>query len=160
MTAPQTPVELASVDGLARIREHLVPQALDQLAAVTETTERAANDIMNACDQLLLLMQQNGQPAPAPSPVGPYLTEIFEACAFQDLTGQRIAQVRKILKLIDYELGQPALALRPTTDAAAIAATAPGKVNGTPLGGPLAGPQRAEDAIHQSDVDWLFSLLV
>jgi chemotaxis protein CheZ len=155
---PQASAETASLDSLVRIRQDLVPQALDQLAAVTEATERAANDIMGACDQLFSLVQRSGEPGPPP--VGSYLTGIFEACAFQDLTGQRIAQVCEILKLIDRELGRATSRPWLSTETAEIAAAATNGANEPPLGGPLAGPQRAEDALAQSDADWLFSLLL
>ena len=79
-------------------RDH-IPGATDELDAVVNLTEEATNKIMNACDQV-----QNdisGLPDDMQSRLQEHLTNIFEACTFQDITGQRISKVIAALKKID-----------------------------------------------------------
>ena len=79
-------------------RDH-VPGATDELDAVVTLTEDATNRIMNGCDQI-----QNDiadLPEDDQMRLQAHLIGIFEACTFQDITGQRIAKVIGALKKID-----------------------------------------------------------
>lgn len=90
--------ELRSVAPGDISRDH-IPGATDELDAVVSLTEEATNKIMNACDQV-----QNdisGLPDDMQSRLQEQLTNIFEACTFQDITGQRISKVIAALKEID-----------------------------------------------------------
>jgi chemotaxis protein CheZ len=143
-------------DIVAGIRQYLVPQAIDQLSAVIEATESAANQIMNVCESLAALQQEVGEPAAAQ--VEQSVTAIFEACAFQDLTGQRIANATKTLRRIDQALGN----LRSTAGRSAEGRTQVGAgalawASQACEPGQLAGPQRAGDGVDQSGADWFFS---
>jgi chemotaxis protein CheZ len=151
------PAELDVAGSLASIRQHLVPQAIGQLIAIIETTERAANQIMNACDALTSLTQSGER---ATAQLDRNVTAIFEACGFQDITGQRIAKVTKILRLIDREVGNLTSASRRSTDDRATVGASRTVSTSRPYeDGELAGPQLPEDAIDQSDADRLFSHL-
>lgn len=80
-----------------------IPRATDQLGAVVDATEEAANKIMDACDTLQEVGNEvGGDPAKR---IGDAVTLIFEACGFQDLTGQRIVNVRQTLGFIEVKLG-------------------------------------------------------
>jgi len=76
-----------------------IPHATDELDAVVGATEEATNKIMDVCDTISSISSQC-----APE-VGAQLidctTRIFEACNFQDITGQRITKVVQTLKYID-----------------------------------------------------------
>jgi chemotaxis protein CheZ len=134
----------------AGISEDLVPQAIDHLAAVVEVTERAANEIMNACDALLALAPSAG--ASTAAALDRLVATIFSACAFQDLAGQRITAVTKTLRRLDRDLGRFA-GWPPARGLAAVSAHATESY----ATAALAGPQRPEDALDQAAADRLFS---
>jgi chemotaxis protein CheZ len=76
-----------------------IPHATNELDAVVGATEEATNKIMDVCDSISAIA---GQCAPE---INEQLinctTRIFEACNFQDITGQRINKVVQTLKYID-----------------------------------------------------------
>lgn len=79
-----------------------------QLEEITKATENATNEIMTATDDVEQLLKKiHAQTVDDPD-VGPLLDAagerlitIIEACAFQDLTGQRVTQVIKTLRFIE-----------------------------------------------------------
>ncbi len=81
------------------IRENHIPAATDELDAVVGATEAATNTIMDACDAIGALA------ATLEPDKGALLidavTRVFEACNFQDVTGQRITKVVRTLKTIE-----------------------------------------------------------
>lgn len=94
--------EIAAIQPLD-IREEHIPLANDELDAVVGATEDATNRIMDACDAVSAVA---GQIDPV---LGQALTEqvtrIFEACNFQDITGQRITRVVRTLVKIEERIG-------------------------------------------------------
>ena len=94
--------ELASI-GPSSQRDSHIPHAADQLGAVVDATEAAANQIMDACDTLQSVGAEVG--GDHAQRIGDAVTTIYEACGFQDLTGQRIVNVRQTLGLIEVKLG-------------------------------------------------------
>ncbi len=81
------------------IRDSHIPTATDELDAVIGATEAATNTIMDACDTISGLA---GNLASEQSALLiDCVTKIFEACNFQDITGQRISKVVKTLKTIE-----------------------------------------------------------
>lgn len=76
-----------------------IPGATDELDAVVSLTEDATNKIMNACDQVQ--SEIAALPGDMQARLQEQLTNIFEACTFQDITGQRISKVIAALKKID-----------------------------------------------------------
>lgn len=76
-----------------------IPHATDELDAVVGATEEATNKIMDQCDVISGIA---GNCAPEVSEqLVACTTRIFEACNFQDITGQRITKVVQTLKFID-----------------------------------------------------------
>jgi chemotaxis protein CheZ len=93
---------LAAGSGLSR--------AADELAAIVNDTARAANAIIGSSeeiDNLVLRLRATAGRDPG-SDVADELAEhsltIFQACGFQDLTGQRIANVVDVLHEFDRKL--------------------------------------------------------
>ena len=82
-----------------QIRSDFIPSATDELDAIVGATEAATNLILDACEHI------EGLTAVVEQDVGERLTEItttiYEACNFQDLTGQRITKVVRVLKTIE-----------------------------------------------------------
>ncbi|WP_340118630.1 protein phosphatase CheZ [Pelagibius sp. 7325] len=139
--------------------EHL-PAATDELTAIVGSTEQATHQIFEAVETIETLTEKM-DPAVAEQ-VSAAVTSIFEACGFQDITGQRITKVVTALQQIESKVdallhafgddikkdGAPRGAQKKTT---------------TPSGKParpdedlLNGPQLPENAISQDDIDALF----
>jgi chemotaxis protein CheZ len=150
--------ELDSLMGCVReIRSHLsrfgstalrrthLPHATDQLGAVVQATERAANSIMDACDALEDVAGMVG--GEAAILIRDAVTQIYEACGFQDPTGQRIRTVTRTLEIVEDKLGQlgEALGIPPEGD---------GLAENVSL---RDGPQLPAQAIDQSAIDTLLA---
>lgn len=79
-----------------------IPHATDELDAVVGATEEATNKIMDVCDQISTIA--GTCPPEANEQLIACTTRIFEACNFQDITGQRITKVVQALKHIDAKI--------------------------------------------------------
>jgi chemotaxis protein CheZ len=140
--------------GLASIRDGDIAAALDQLAAVIETTEDTTNRIIDACDALAAVARHcSGEEAEC---IGRAITAICEACSFQDLTGQRLVRVARALGLVGSKLGRIPWPPGVAGDGMAEQHPAGGGIPETPG---LCGPQRPEQAIDQDGVDRLLAQL-
>ncbi len=71
-----------------------------ELEAVVQATENAANQIMEAAEAISSWLQAGGDPAALPA-VTQQVNAIFEACTFQDLTGQRIRRAIEHLQQVE-----------------------------------------------------------
>jgi chemotaxis protein CheZ len=72
-----------------------------ELEAVVQATEKAANQIMEAAEAIGAWLEQGrGDPA-ALEAIHERLNTIFEACTFQDLTGQRIHRAIEHLQKVE-----------------------------------------------------------
>jgi chemotaxis protein CheZ len=71
-----------------------------ELEAVVQATESAANQIMEAAEAISIWLQAGGDPATLPA-VTRQVNAIFEACTFQDLTGQRIRRAIEHLQQVE-----------------------------------------------------------
>lgn len=76
-----------------------IPHATDELDAVVGATEEATNKIMDVCDTIGSIA--SGCTPEVSEQLVNCTTRIFEACNFQDITGQRITKVVQTLKYID-----------------------------------------------------------
>lgn len=86
------------------IRALHIPRAADHLDALVQTTEVAANQIMDACELLEKVAAEVA--GPAGDRIGQAVTMIYEACNFHDLTGQRVRKVVNTLDYIETRLGE------------------------------------------------------
>jgi len=80
------------------LSEH-IPSAHDELEAVVGATEAATESILGACENILAAVQRKAPDMERA--VETEITGIYEACTFQDITGQRISKVITTLKAID-----------------------------------------------------------
>jgi chemotaxis protein CheZ len=71
-----------------------------ELEAVVTATENAANQIMEAAEAISTWLQGGGDPSTLPA-VTQQVNAIFEACTFQDLTGQRIRRAIEHLQQVE-----------------------------------------------------------
>jgi chemotaxis protein CheZ len=87
-------------------------RASRELDAVVDSTERATQQILDAAesideaaDMLTASLAQEQEQALA-SDIRDHVVRIFEACNFQDLSGQRIAKVLATLKFVEDRVGR------------------------------------------------------
>jgi chemotaxis protein CheZ len=134
------------------ITDNHIPFATDELDAIVEHTATATNAILNSCETLDdVAGSLTGEPA---SKLQDATTQIYEACSFQDITGQRITKVVATLKTIETKVAQ-------------IVATFGGRSGGNgapveaeeahPEAALLNGPQHPTVAMDQSDIDKLLA---
>jgi len=81
------------------VKDDFLPKAEIELGAIVEATAEATHTIMDACDGLDGLMSQ--LEGDAATTLMDATTKIYEACTFQDITGQRINKVVKTLQHIE-----------------------------------------------------------
>lgn len=81
------------------ITESHIPSATDELDAIVDHTAQATNEILDCCEVLETVAGAVGK-AEAEALQGA-ITRIYEACSFQDITGQRIGKVVSALKAIE-----------------------------------------------------------
>ena len=89
----------------ADIRDHHLPAATDQLDAIVAATEEATSTILEATEIIAAKANELDEPE-----ITEQVTRIFEACTFQDLTGQRTSKVIATLKYIEERIHQLILA--------------------------------------------------
>lgn len=141
--------------GLTRpgeIRHKHIPNATDELDAVVAATAEATGTIMDCCETI-----ENGaaglDPAQA-EPITGAVMKIYEACSFQDITGQRITKVVRTLKEIDTKV-DAILSLLGADKMPAEGEVVPiGPQDDSAL---LNGPQLPGAGISQADIDKLLA---
>lgn len=133
--------------------EHL-PKATDELDAIVGSTEEATNGILQAMELLESLTAQ--MPAEVAGQVTNAVTQVYESCNFQDITGQRITKVVKTLKHIEDRVealvaafGDEIQKYRDTRPA-----EEPQKTGDETL---LNGPQLPDEAGKQAEIDALLA---
>ncbi len=81
------------------ITESHIPSATDELDAIVDHTAQATNEILDCCE---VLEKVAGRVAKEDAEaLQGVTTRIYEACSFQDITGQRIGKVVTALKAIE-----------------------------------------------------------
>ncbi|WP_191086013.1 Rossmann-fold NAD(P)-binding domain-containing protein [Roseococcus microcysteis] len=96
---------------LARIHDQIgqlvaVPAAATrnsglELEAVVQATEAAANTIMEAAEAIQAWVASGAQDKDAVAAIAARVSSIFEACTFQDVTGQRIRRAIQHLQQVE-----------------------------------------------------------
>jgi len=133
------------------INESEIPRATDELDAVVEHTATATNEILDVCD-VLEGLQAQVPPAQAEA-LATAVTRIYEACSFQDITGQRISKVVAALKAIEARVAQ--ITARFDTSGRAPPVAPPVPVSeGRAL---ASGPQLPAAASSQEEIDKLLA---
>jgi chemotaxis protein CheZ len=136
-----------------RLRD--LPGATDELSAVIAATESATNAILDAVEGIEKAV---GALAPETGdPIREGATRIYEACNFQDVTGQRITKVVNVLKEVDKTvlglMDAFGIALDPAAARALVSAPPKAKGGEADL---LNGPQLPASAKDQAAIDALF----
>lgn len=134
------------------IRNTHLPAATDELDAVVGATESATNQILEAMESLEELT--DGMAPETAEKVTEVVTSVFEACNFQDITGQRITKVVTALQEIETRVVKLMTALGDETVVTAQAQRA--VHDGREDADLLNGPQLPGEAVNQADIDALF----
>lgn len=136
------------------IQQQYIASATDELDAIVGATENATNSILDAAEKLESLA---GELAPE---IGQKLTGqttlIYEACNFQDITGQRITKVVRALKHIEERIDALVVAFGPEVGAPEAFAPAAGETAPPSDQDLLNGPQLPDKAHDQASIDALF----
>ena len=94
-------MEIASLRPDEIQQEH-IPSATDELDAIVAHTEEATGTILDAAEKLEELAASSDKKTA--ETITEAVTSIYEACNFQDITGQRITKVVKTLKHIEQKV--------------------------------------------------------
>jgi chemotaxis regulatin CheY-phosphate phosphatase CheZ len=141
------------------ISQERIPTAGAELEAITRDTENATHAIMNSAEAMMgFSIDHFGGDANAyKAAVDDEVMKIFEACSFQDITGQRVSKVVNVLKQIEERVGKLANTLG-VEDSTPQEMTAEEKrrhdllLNGPAIGGPET-KQDAIDAMFDTGFD-------
>jgi chemotaxis protein CheZ len=145
--------EIAALE-VEDITQSHIPAATDELDAIVAHTAAATNIILEVCETLdNLATGDQGETAVA---LQDATTRIYEACSFQDITGQRITKVVAALKSIDAKVAQIVAAFggRAGPSVPAPASVVPNSVDPAVI---MHGPQLPATAMGQSDIDALLA---
>ena len=137
-----------------QMRFERIPEAGRELDVVIEATEEATHVIMEAAE--VIMAASDADPRAYKALVDEKMISIFEACTFQDLTGQRLRKVVKTLSWIEKRITSLAEKL-----------TSPDDVSPPPVGETdderrdremiLNGPQMKGQGVSQQSVDDFFA---
>lgn len=132
------------------ITGHDIPFATDELDAIVEHTAHATDAILESCELLDDVSATVSGEAAAKLQAA--TTKIYEACSFQDITGQRITKVVTTLKTIEAKVAHIVGAFgNAGTGARAMPAHVASEAD------LLNGPQLPAHAMDQSDIDKLLA---
>jgi chemotaxis protein CheZ len=151
--------ELASLHGG---EEHNFVSMSETLDDIVKNTENASNTIlesMESIDETLGTLRSSADPLviEACSRINDRVNEVFEACSFQDLTGQRITRLVKGLTFIEERVNAMIRVWGRDEISKVIDEVKQEQSEKTEDQKLLHGPQSETKAIAQTDVDKLFS---
>jgi chemotaxis protein CheZ len=138
-----------------------IPAANDELDAIGTHLEQAAGVILDSCESIETAVRD--APPTVAEAVQAATTRIYEACIFQDITGQRISKIVATLTTIEQRIIALLAALAPAfpTPGHHDVGADPGRLDGTatPEQQLLNGPQLPSKAPNQTDIDALLARL-
>jgi chemotaxis protein CheZ len=143
-----------------------IPLATDELDAIIAHTAAATERILETCETLDQVATELDGPAAAErasasaARLREATTRIYEACGFQDITGQRITKIVAALKVIEAKVARIVATFgergRPPGRAVAAVAAPADVADPASL---LNGPQLPASAMDQTDIDKLLAAL-
>lgn len=147
--------EIASLE-VGDITESHIPIATDELDAVVEHTALATDRILEVCETLDSMADAMTDPVAAET-LHQATSNIYEACSFQDITGQRISKVINALKAIDAKVGQIRGAFSSAAHPRATSYAPTAAVLSADDPALMRGPQLPASAMVQSEIDRLLA---
>jgi len=79
-----------------------IPEMGKELGAIVAATEVATNTIMSIAEQVMEVKHED--PKQYAEAVQQHMMAIFEACTFQDLTGQRVTRIIQTIEVIEQRI--------------------------------------------------------
>ena len=150
-------VEVAAIVPDTESEDNHIDHASLELTEVIKATEDATNRIMDEGDAIQAIADKVTQPE-VKSALTEHVANLMEACAFQDITGQRIRKVLRMHDEIEARIGNlirifggalpEGYTIKPI-------ATGSGRADEALM----SGPQLGKDAPSQDDIDKLFANL-
>ncbi len=153
--------EIADINA-DKINTEFLPEASDQLSAIVGATEQATNEIF---DSVELIEELAAKLDPdAAKRMTDAVTRVYEACSFQDITGQRISKVVTALQNVETKVHALLQALGEESGAGSARETAPepgadGGASACSDKELLSGPQLPGTANSQDAIDALLASL-
>ena len=132
------------------ISQDRIPTAGAELEAITRDTENATHNIMNSAEAMMgfSIDQFGGDAGAYKAAVDDEVMKIFEACSFQDITGQRVSKVVNVLKQIEERVGKLANTLGVEDSTPQEMTPEEKRRHDLLLNGPaIGGPETKQDAI-------------
>ncbi|CAH2599188.1 Chemotaxis protein CheZ [Rhodovastum atsumiense] len=134
-----------------------IPSATDELDAIVAHTAAATEQILETCETLdsvggKLAGDEYGELS---NQLQEATTRIYEACSFQDITGQRITKVVATLKTIEAKVAHIVAAFSDRQGQPA--PREPSRASASPQEDLLHGPQLPANAMGQNDIDALLA---
>ena len=133
--------------------------ATDELDAVVAATEQATQTILQTAETLDEMADRIKQSASddfiskSADEMRELIIKVFEACNFQDITGQRITKVVSTVKFIEDRVNRMIDIWGPESFAEIEVVEPPPKDPDHDL---LSGPQLGDSGVSQEDIDKLF----
>jgi len=149
--------ELAAIRHPADSEDRLDTMA-EQLDAIVEATESATETILGTLEEISDMLSarrpelEKAGLTDVADAIEDKFQGVFEACSFQDLTGQRIGRVVRELKFLDERLSSM-IAIWGREELSKVRVA---KDDTTPVGERLEGPALAGRGVSQDDIDKLF----
>ena len=130
-----------------------IPSATDELDAIVAHTAEATELILETCETLNTVASKLATETQTELSglLQDATTKIYEACSFQDITGQRITKVVATLKTIEAKVAHIIAAFGERDQACAPLPEVP------PVEDLLHGPQLPASAMDQTDIDKLLA---
>ena len=134
--------------------ENRIPEAGMELDAVVKATESATDQIMESAETIMAA--EPGDSDAYQETVNGEVMKIFEACSFQDITGQRITKVVDTLNFIDDRLSRFATTFGVEDNEAELSDEEKAREERKEKQ-ILHGPQMDGGGVAQDDIDAMFS---
>ncbi|MEM6710769.1 MAG: protein phosphatase CheZ [Pseudomonadota bacterium] len=144
--------ELSSL-GMDKLHEEHIPAAGQELDAVVEETEKATDRIMESAEAIMAA--DRSDPEAFAAMVDTQMIDIFEACTFQDITGQRIGKVVETLQRLESRFDR-LLATLPVDENSVVQSDEERVRDERAKDLILNGPQIDGPQVNQNDIDALF----
>lgn len=137
------------------VKNSHIPDATDELDEVVRATAEATHKIMTICEDIEDLADTLDEDKK--EGITQKVTQIYEACTFQDVTGQRIKNVVSTLRVIEEKIDRIMDTLGDKVGLKPGEGKAEKTVSVDDEASLLNGPQMADKAISQDDIDKLLA---
>ncbi|MFP6732974.1 MAG: protein phosphatase CheZ [Rhodospirillales bacterium] len=144
------------------VKSEFLPAASDELDAIIVATEVATDEIMSATEQIDAIGEDLG--GDTEDKLAALTVQIFTACGFQDITGQRITKVVGALKSIEFRVDELISALESSNHKGHKSKARKKTLKKAVVNEAdhtdeelLEGPQHKDKAIKQEDIDALLA---